>query len=410
VVVTIGGCFTYKSLGSYILDKENENETAYKSDYFKYVTELGIEEAYINVQKDGKYGYITPSGNIVIDFQFDYASPFVPIVAYDKNFEIALVCKDGSTWIILKNQRKVLTYRSESMDEDYEAKLRELEDIYYNTLNQTEKMHYEIDKKTDNMYKVPVYSEKMAENVYRYDYNEDYDVIITKSSLGYGDTYELAEKNNLTLRITLECENLCYDENYLYVYSNGNIPYFDVSNKKQGWFTRYGNKITLSGKAQILEIVGNYILIKNHNDSTIYFIDSDGNSVSDVYKEIFVCNLDRFIVKQSNNKYAMIDASFNKVSEQEWDFVDTTLANTGVVVFGTTSEVIDFNDYDYAKNMKLRVVDLNGNIVCDNLQQVYSKYYYISGDETTVYSQRYSNFLSNLKVMKSTFVGDEFYN
>jgi hypothetical protein len=409
-VIIIGGCFAYKNLGSYILDKENENETAYKEDYFKYITELEITDAYINVKKDGKYGYITSDGNVVIDFQFEYASPFVPIVEYGKNFEIALVCKDGSTWIILKNLRQVLTYRSESMAQDYEAKLRELENVYYNVLGQTTKMHYEIDNKTDNMYRVPAYEDELASNVYRYNYSEEYDVIITKSSLGYGDTYELADKNNLNLRITLECENLCYDENYLYVYSNGNIPFFDISSKKQGWFTKYGNKVTLSGKAQILEIVGDNFLIKNHNDDTIYFIDSDGNSISNVYKEIFVCNLDRFIVKQSNNKYAIIDSEFNKVTEQEWDFVDASLAGAGIVVFGTTSDAISFNDYDYAENMKLRIVNLDGNIVCDNLEQVYNKYYYISENENQSYSQRYSEFLSSLKVMTSTFVGDEFYN
>jgi hypothetical protein len=159
-----------------------------------------------------------------------------------------------------------------------------------------------------------------------------------------------------------------------------------------------------------LEIVGDNFLIKNHNDDTIYFIDSDGNSISNVYKEIFVCNLDRFIVKQSNNKYAIIDSEFNKVTEQEWDFVDASLAGAGIVVFGTTSDAISFNDYDYAENMKLRIVNLDGNIVCDNLEQVYNKYYYISENENQSYSQRYSEFLSSLKVMTSTFVGDEFYN
>lgn len=407
-VLILGTCFIYKNLGLYILDKENANETPYKKDYFKYVTELGISEAYINVKKDGKFGYVTSNGNVVIDYQFDYASPFVPIVAYDKNFEIALVCKDGSTWIILKNQRKVLTYRSQSMDEDYEAKLKELEDVYYNTLEQTTTMHYEIPKKVDNIYKVPVYKDDI-ENTYRYDYNDEYDVIITKSNLGFKDTYEFADKNNLNLRILLECEKLCYDENYLYIYSNGTIPFYDVSSKKQGWFTRFGNKVTLSGKVQILEIMGDYILIKNHNDNSIYFIDSEGNNVSGVYKELFICNEERYIVKQSNNKYTIIDSEFNKVSNDEWDFVDTSLISLGIVIFGTSTNAISFNDYDYTENMNLRMVNFDGNIICDGLQQIYNKYYYISGDETISYSQRYSEFLDSLKVMESKFVGDEFY-
>ena len=77
ILVPTVACFLYKNLGAYILKKENEHELAYKTDYFKYITELEIQDIYINVEKDGKYGYITPNGTTVIDFQYDYASPFV---------------------------------------------------------------------------------------------------------------------------------------------------------------------------------------------------------------------------------------------------------------------------------------------------------------------------------------------
>lgn len=408
--ISFGACFVYKSLGTYILEKENANEMPYKEDYFKYVTELGIEEPYINVKKDGKYGYITKDGKTVIDFQFEYASPFVPIKSFDKNFEIALVCKDGSTWIILKNLRKVLTYRSVSMDEDYEAKIKELEDIYYNTLDQQEDMHFEIETKKDNIYKVKSYPKEDDSNSYRYDYNDKYDVVVTKSSLGFGDTYELASKENLDLKIELECEKLCYDENYLYIYSNGTIPFYNIQDRKQGWFTGHGNnKVTLSGKAQILEIMRDNILIKNHNDNTTYFIDKDGNKLSDVYKEIFIINENRYIVKLTNNKYTVIDKEFNKVSNDEWDFVDTTLISNDIIIFGTSKDAISFNDYDYAENMNLKMVDFDGNTLADNLQQIYTKYYYISSDNSKAYTQRYSEFLDSLKIMESKFVGDEFY-
>ena len=131
---------TYSSIGQSIKNKENKNELSYKEDYFKYITELDIDEAYIHVKKDGKYGYINQNGEVKIDFIYDYASPFVEITVYDKKFHIALVCNDGSTEVILKNKRKVMSYRSESSDENYKAKLEELENIYTNTLHQTEKM------------------------------------------------------------------------------------------------------------------------------------------------------------------------------------------------------------------------------------------------------------------------------
>lgn len=296
------------------------------------------------------------------------------------------------------------------MDEDYEAKLKELEDIYYNTLEQQEDMHFEIETKKDSIAKVKAYENDENSNSYRYDYNEKYDVIVTKSSLGFGDTYELASKENLDLKIELECEKLCYDTNYLYIYSNGTIPFYDTNNRKQGWFTGHGNnKVTLSGKAQILEIIENNILIRNHNDNTTYFIDKDGNKLSDVYKEIFIINENRYIVKLTNNKYTVIDKEFNKVCNEEWDFVDTSLISNDVIIFGTSKDAISFNDYDYAENMNLKMISLNGDILADNLQQIYTKYYYISSDSSKAYTQRYSEFLDSLKIMESKFVGDEFY-
>ena len=37
-----------------------------------------------NVKIDGKYGYINQNGETVIDFKYDYASPFIKIVQYNK--------------------------------------------------------------------------------------------------------------------------------------------------------------------------------------------------------------------------------------------------------------------------------------------------------------------------------------
>ena len=319
------GCFTYKTLGFYILEKQNKNRLEYKEDYFKYITELDINDIYINVKKDGKYGYITPNGAVAIDFKFDYASPFFTITSYNKEFQVALVCENGITEIIMKNLRKVMTYRSESMDSDCEAKLKELEDIYYNVLGQTEKIKYEIPTIDNNIFKISAYDEQPEEGVIRYDYNDEYDILVSQSSLGYGDTYYLVGKGNSGFRLQLDCEYLDYDQKYLYIFSNGTIPFYDISAKKQGWFTKNGIKISLSGKAQILEVIDDKVLIKNYNNDTIYFINEENEQISETYKEFFICGNDRYIVKNSKNKYMVINSNFEKVFESEWDFVDTSL-------------------------------------------------------------------------------------
>ena len=171
------------------------------------------------------------------------------------------------------------------------------------------------------------------ESIWLSNYNDSYDIIVSQSSLGFGDTYYLVDKFNSTFKLELECENLDYDENYLYIFSNGAIPFYDISVKKQGWFTETGNKISLSGNAQILDIIGENILIKNHNNKTIYFINNKNEQVSETYKEVFICGYDRFIVKNDKNKYMVIDSNFQKVFDSEWDFVDKSLVQVRNICF-----------------------------------------------------------------------------
>lgn len=410
-VILTGMCFIYKNIGEYIIKKQNEDELSYNNEYFKYVTELGIEDVYINVKKDGKYGYINNKGQTVIDFKYEYASPFVKISSYNKNFEVALVCLDGRTLLILKNERLVMSYRTESLNNDYEAKIAELNDIYTNILKQEGKMEYEIAKKENSMTKIPVYLETSEYYTYRYDYNETYDILVTQSNMGLGDTFELAKKDDLTYRIKLDCEKLDYDENYLYIYSNGNIPFYDRSMKKQGWFTNYGRKVTLNGNGQILDFVNGNILLKDHNQNTIYFINNDNeiNILSPSYKEIFICDENRYIVKKSNNKYTVVDSNYQDIIDEEWDFVDLSLVSQNIYIFGKANGVINFNEYNYASNMKLKLFDRDGNVMLENAEQIYDTYYEISADENKKYADRYSSFLNNLKTMKTEFVGDEFY-
>lgn len=408
-LVTILSIF-YSQIGEYIKNKENEDELAYKEDYFKYVTELeGYDEPYINVKRDGKYGYITPSGNVVINFEYDYASPFVNITMYDKNFAVALVCKDGSSIVILKNGRKVLTYRSESADENYDAKMQELEDIYKNTFKQSGEIQTEINKINNNIAKIPVYIETgEVDYTYRYDYNVEYDLVVTKSSMGLSDKYELARKDNLDIRIDLDCDAIVYDENYAYIFSNGTIPFYDISKKEQGWFTGYGKKVTMSGKAQILDFIDDKILIRNYNNGTVYFIDDKGNILSEVYKDIYVLQ-DRYIVKGENNKYKVIGKDFKKIFENEYDVVDSYLVNYGLYIVANTSDGVEFNKYSYAK-MNFSLLNSNGEVILDNIEQIYGNFYKISTDKSENYATRYTNFLEDIKDIEYDFVGDNFYN
>ena len=404
IVILMGVSLSYKQIGNYIKDKENENELEYKSTFFKYITELGIDDVYINLKRDGKYGYINQDGNVVIDFKYDYASPFVKIVQYNKIFD------DGRSKIILKNEREVMTYRTESSDENYSAKWQELENIYKQTLGQGTDMETEVPYITNSITRVPAYKEDFEEEyTYRYDYNEEYDVLVTQSTLGLGDKYELAKKDNLEIKLELDAKNLSYDEHYLYLFSNGTIPFYDIANREQGWFTHYGKKNSMMGKAQILEFFGERMLIKNYNDKTTYFIDENGEMLSEAYRNIYICkNKERYIVKTLENKYKIIDTDYNKVIENEYDVLDAYLANYGLYIVTNVDEEIEFNDYGFAK-MNFSIINSNGDVIIDNVEQVYKNFYQISNDKSVAYATRYSQFLDNLKSIEYNFVGDSFY-
>ena len=106
----------------------------------------------------------------------------------------------------------------------------------------------------------------------------------------------------------------------------------------------------------------------------------------------------------------MIDSNFQKVFDSEWDFVDTSLAQVGVFTFGNVKDwEAQFNVYDFAENMNLTMIDYLGNVIQDNVQQVYNKYYYLENDDKKSKSEKYSDFLDNLRVMKVSYIGDEFY-
>lgn len=401
----------YASIGQSIRNKENDNETPYKSDYFKYITELDGEylEPFINVKVNGKYGYVNPQGEVKIDFIYDYASPFIEINIYDKKFYIALVCQNGSSYIKLKNGRTVLSYRTESSDDNYGAKLKELEDIYTNTLKQKGTMKYEIEFIDNNMNKVPAYEENTLEYTYRYDYNEEYDLIVTQSNLGMGDKYELAKKDNLDFRIPLECSNLDYDSNYLYLFSNHTIPFYEISKRNQGWFTSYGMKNSMTGKAQILDFFGDRILLRNYNNHTVYFIDNDKKIISEPYKDIFICSQDRYIVRNNdeNGFFKIINDSFENIYGNEYVVINPILASQNLYIVTNDTSNLKMNDYNYMI-MNWSLINNEGNVVLDNIEQIYNLYYKYPEDNIKK-NKTYEEFVENIKKLNYRFVGDQFY-
>lgn len=404
--------FKYADIGENIKNKENKDETAYKVDYFKYITELDITDPYINIKKDGKYGYVNQYGesvDIKYNFEYDYASPFIKINVYDKDFYIALVCKDGSSYIILKNGRTVMSYRTESNDDNYEAKMKELEKVYKETLSQPGDMQFEIPKVTDHMVRAEVYSEVQSEYTFRYDYSDEYDVIVTQSNLGHNDKYEFAKKDDINIRIALDTENLDYDSKYLYLYSNGTIPFFETDKRTQGWFTNYGMKNPMTGKAQLLDFFEEKVLLRDYNTSTIYFMNLENQEkVSEEYKDIYICDDGRYIVRKDDGFFKVINEEYNKVFEKEYASINPRLIESDLYLTTDTLDNIKFNDYGYVDTINWSFVNKNGDTILDGIEQVYDLYYKLPEDKD-IDEENYLEFTENVKNLEYHFVGDKFY-
>ena len=399
----------YSLLGDSIKNRENKNELAYKEDFFKYVQPLGITDAYINVKKDGKFGYINQNGEIVIDFSFDFASPFVLINEYDKTFEVALVSENGSSYIIMKNGRKVMSYRDESTSDNYNAKMKELERIYKDVLKQQGDMKFEINKiEKDFINKVPAYNDESQEYTYRYDYSNNYDLLVTISNLGLGDKYELAKKGNIKDRYVIDATNLDYDSEYLYLFSNGTIPFYEVSKRKQGWIVADNFKREeMSGKAQILDFYEDRMLLRNYNDYTIYFIDLQQNVISDKYKDMFICGNGKYIVKSQNGTYYVMNDNYENIFNNEYLSINPRLVSRDLYLILNSDEKIEANNYNFA-DLDWSLVNGEGNVIFEGIQQIYDLYLEIpNGNEATDTDKK--TFFDNLKKLNYEFVGDKFY-
>lgn len=408
--IMIAGFFSlnYSYFGQRIKNKENKNETQYKADYFKYVTELDITDVYINVEKDGKFGYINQQGETVIDFKYDYASPFIKITEYGKNFYIALMCENGSTYVNLKNGRTVLSYRTESADENFEAKKKELEDVYYNILKQQGEIEYEISANPILKNRVPIYTNTEDDNVKRFDYNSEYDLTVSQSGMGKNDIYELVKKGDESIKIKLDADNLDYDDEYLYLFDNGYIPYYEVSKAKQGWFTDYGKKEEMTGRAQILEFFyDNRILIKHFKDNSIYFATTSGEKLSSDYYDIYICKDGRYIVKDKDNFFTVIDNDYNQILNKKYSAINTRFVSQGLYLALDSTDGIKFNDYGYAI-MNWTLINYAGEEIATNIQYIYDLDLKIDKVKN-IDEENYLIFINNLKKLNGDFVGDKFY-
>lgn len=416
VIVAIGllglNVLTYKDRVEKIVKEENKGYLEYQENYFKNISMLPEDaEFLLNVKRNGKWGYINTNGDTKIDFQYDYASPFITISQYDKNFDIALVSKEGTTSIILKNQREVMSFKTEISIDDYEKQFEKLQELYNTIFKQEGK----IDKTLYNVPTSDMSSIKSYEGYpYRYKFNDEYDVYITVSQSGGKNRYEFIKQDNPTTKVSIDCDNLKFDSNNLYVYSNGFLPFYKPSENIQGWYTKTTQRVEFEGNIQILEFYDNNILIKDYDNNIVYFADELGNQISPNYKDIFVLE-DAYIVKNEEDKYIIIDKQFNQILNNiEYSYINPLLLDKGILLCSNMPAKVNFNSSGFPSNIEYNLVDLSGNVVkLKNLDgteienPAYTGIYYLNNKKNV---SSYDLYISNLLDIPYEFIGEEYYH
>ena len=415
VIVAIGlvgiSILTYKDDVKKLVKEENKGYVTYEESFFKNISMLSEDaEFYLNVERNGKWGYINSKGEIKIDFEYDYATPFVQIEKYDKYFDVALVCKDNIAGIILKNKRNVLTYSNKINKDDFDGQIAELQRIYEETFKQEGNVKDKFTKVANS----DMNSIKSYDNVsYRYPYNEEYDIYITVSQSGGKNRYEFLKNDNTNIKVGINCDFMQFDEHNLYVYSNGYLPYYKPSEGIQGWYNKETKKFEIEGDIQILDFFEDQLLIKDYYDNTYYFADENGDPISERYKDIFVLD-DGYIVKNSNDKYIIINKKFEQVCNNiEYDYINPMLINQGIYICGNLPIKVNFNNYGYPNNIEYDLVDLEGNIITlknsDGTEipnPAYTTLYYIDNRKNV---SSYDTYLENLTDIDYKFIGEEYY-
>ena len=413
LLIAISGTSTFfiKDI-SKIVQNEIEDSigiTEYDKEFFKYITPLDSEAPYINlsIKRDNsyKYGYIDNSGNTKIDFEYDFATPFYEIEAFDKKQLIAAVSKEDITEIILKNKRVVMSYISEYENYDYSQKLSEFENILKETFN-VKDIKLEIEKGTTNISSIPVSpKEKNKDYTYRYKLNDEKEILVYESAVGNPTRYIMKDIKAPYAEMKLETANLIYDKDRLYTFNNKTIPFYDRDRNEQGWFMEDGEKITITGNAQVLDIEDDKVLIKHHSKNTAYFIDYNSKVISPTFRDVIV-DQDRYLIRTMTDKWIITDKDFKKIFNEEFDIINTSLLSSGIYLIANLPENLTFNKYNYA-NISYMVITRKGHVILSNVEQIYDVYNQFTGDTND--EKEIEELRDYLKSVPYINIGDKFY-
>ena len=337
-----------------------------------------IQEIYIPVEKNYKYGFISETGEEKILCQYDRVSYFNEIEINDNVYYIAFAKKDDKFYIISKTNDSI------EIDPDLGKLMQTIEKFIWESSIPDENKNSRIAHMTvyqllsyvitrAELHMTPqIFENKekyieidLASSNSRYYYNTDnYAMMIApteEDDYFYSDEYETSSED-VPYRVTIAKKNEGTQSSIVYlpgfyeksgtlsVLANGYIEFETEDHTQKGWYDNNGNQITYSGDYDVEYMENDRIIWRKNNETGFDLNNEERFMITDMNGEILlqtaaleVYNNDTYLVKNSNNKMVLMDKDL-KVMTKEYDRILTTLTMDYGVLFSSYN-IWDTNMY-----------------------------------------------------------------
>ncbi len=306
-----------------------------------------VNEEYIPVCRDGKWGYLNELGEEVIECKYDdCTSSFYEFYINNKLYQIAIIKNDDNYYLITKDKKevnlgnKILPYSDQKIYKERLNFSSEIEDaqksrneinldtsyltfyimdekyIENNDEENTNEINFEFDENYNEIY----YGDNFRINkILEPDYDGWNEYVDSIGDAWYDERFENYELTEEYVEVVKESGDKtynfeCIDKEF---YDDGYIPFFNLFRQIQGYYDQNGDRFEISGKYQILEVRNDNILLKNYETnsefSKILFIDNSGNIKLEA-KEVEI--LDKgYLIKNENEEIIYLDDNLNQITE-----------------------------------------------------------------------------------------------
>lgn len=350
-----------------MLNEERKNQVSQMLQDITTLKGNTIDEVYIPVEKDMKFGYINEQGEEEITCEYDKVTYFHLIEINDKTYYFAIAKKDDDYFVISKdNDRKslennILSYFDHNIGERMYDEHNKISDNNISNLYNIETFDFILRAFLGN----EIHTERQEEDslereeVYLTDetysgkyYYKDENYTMTIEPLEDETVYTNAENGDLFNYGYLKCrvtvkradgkemseieyiqgsmDSLSSYSINLKLLSDGHISFMSLDGSSAGWYDDYGYKVEFDGGYEVDDVKdGNIILLKDYSTSsdlvdTEYFVfDSDGVGI--LQTNYIVIFEDYYCLKTDDSKLVLMDKEFNQISDE----YDRIVFNTG---------------------------------------------------------------------------------